>query len=108
VSETERAASIRVAVEQFGGFPIRVQSGRLQGGRIHCAPAGTPDWLVLLPHGRSVWLEVKDPESDKKNRTSKTADDQAAWKARAARIGHLVFKVTTPSEAIAACQEAMR
>jgi hypothetical protein len=91
-----------------GALVIRVHSGMLKvgGGWLHCAPAGTPDKLVLLPHGRSVWLEVKDPDGRKTDRDR--AARQLEWRQKAARLGHLAFEVSSLAEALDACREALR
>jgi hypothetical protein len=106
--ETEKAKSIIAAIEQFGGRCERVQAGqwRTTGGYVHGARAGTPDWIVLLWHGRSFWAEIKT--GDDADRDKKLNEDQRAWRDWARRHGHLVFTIRTPTEAVEACKEALR
>lgn len=71
---------------------IRQNSGRVKvrGGYVLLAPAGTPDLQVLLPAGRTIWIELKP---DKPHHNAKTIAAQKAWRERAARMGHVVLEL---------------
>lgn len=58
--------------------------------------AGTPDLQVLLPGGRSVWLELKTA----KGRLSRA---QLSWHAEVSALGHTVVVVRDVSSALRAC-----
>ncbi|HEY3234310.1 MAG TPA: VRR-NUC domain-containing protein [Polyangiaceae bacterium] len=103
MSETELSLGVAHVLERLGCIVIRVHSGqvRVGGGYMQCAPSGTPDRLVLMPGGRSCWLEIKEKHG-------KISIDQKIWMDRAARLGHRVAVVRSVSEAVDVIKEAMR
>lgn len=105
MSETALARDMRKAVEQFGGRMLRLHSGRtkVRGGWMHHNAEGCPDWLVMLPRGRSFLAEIKTRE-----KRSKPSPEQLLWHAWAARAGYTVEVPRTVSEMIAACVKAMK
>lgn len=100
LSETALSRGIREALAAKGARVFRIQSGivRLQHGKrsyfVHCAPAGTPDLLVIF-RGVYTWLEVKTPRG-------KLSADQRAWHAWAEKSGVRVVVVRSISEALRA------
>lgn len=101
--EGKAKAAIVKALEKNGIQPIRVQSGRVRvkGGMMHCAPTGTPDFLVMVPpHGRCLWLEVKAPDGTE-------SDEQIEFARKATRLGAVVRTVRTPAEALRAYVETV-
>lgn len=42
-------------------WPIRIQSGRVKGGRMHCAEKGTSDLSIPIPGGATLYIETKRP-----------------------------------------------
>lgn len=60
MTETEIQKEIKDYLEDKGYLVYRMNSGR---GRynIRMAPPGTPDLLVILNNGQSIWIEVKQP-----------------------------------------------
>lgn len=99
-SETEISAALAARWEARGGIVIRVQSGKVpvRGGWMQLADKGTPDQLVLAPHGLAFWAETKTP-------TGRLSDEQARWHMRAKRLGHFVFVVRDEAAADAAWEE---
>jgi len=85
----------RAVIATLGRLRCRVM--RLNSGsksyRIRGCEAGTPDLLVLVPNGRCVWLELKQPGRERAK--GKTADAQTAWRKMASGLGHAVHVVTT-------------
>lgn len=98
MTETELSRKITEALETIGCMVIRVQSGSLQmrGRRIRAAKAGTPDLCVLVPGGRTVWLEVKTD-------TGKLSDVQKRTHDRMRAMGHVVSVVRSVEFALSAC-----
>lgn len=101
MSESDIQRQIVDALRAVGGYPIRIQSGRVKVARgwMTLAPAGTPDVLVLLPRGRCLWLEVKDAKG-------RLRASQEAWRANVSRLGQLVATVRSPQEAVRAYLDA--
>lgn len=81
---------------------MRLNSGAARRGKLRLCEAGTPDFLVMLPHGRCVWLEAKRDDKSKPN------VDQFEWHAMAARMRHDVHVVRSVQEAVDAVTVAMR
>lgn len=107
--ETSLSKAIQQVLTAKGARVVRIQSGLLEvvkgehRHRVHCAPNGTPDLLVIVPpsaQGRGalpsyVWLEVK-------TKTGKPNADQLAWHAWAEANRVRVAVVRSISEALAA------
>lgn len=55
---------------------------------------GTPDLLVLLPYGRTCWIELKA-------RTGEVRPTQRAWFERAQKLHHIVSVCRDVGEAVA-------
>jgi hypothetical protein len=81
--ETTIQKSIVRIIEAHGGFVIRQNAGRGRYNQ-HLAPPGTPDLLVLLPGGRTVWNEIKTAER-------KLRAEQAATHDRLRELGQVVM-----------------
>jgi hypothetical protein len=62
---------------------------------------GTPDFVIALLGGRSLWVEAK-------SKTGKLKPEQAAWLAALRRHGHAAEVVRSMSEFINAVKEAMK
>jgi hypothetical protein len=88
---------------------IRQQSGTLKGGRIKLGKKGTPDVQVLLPNGRSMFLELKKPDGKKGRRASGDATRiaQEAWHASALKLGHVVHIFDNATDAVHAVIAAL-
>ena len=58
--ESEIQKEIIHYLESKGYLVFRLNAGK---GRhnIRLAPPGTPDLLCIMDHGRSIWIEVKQP-----------------------------------------------
>lgn len=69
---------------------IRQQAGTRSGGRMRLGKPGTPDLQVLVAGGRTLFIELKRSgnKSGKKSSNPKTIAAQAAWRERAAKLGH--------------------
>lgn len=82
-----------------GVHVLRMNAGVMHVGgendkrRIHLGEVGTPDLLVMLPCGRSLWLELKAPSGT-------LSPAQAAWHERARKLGHTVHVVRDTRDAI--------
>jgi hypothetical protein len=105
-SESEIQRAILDALLACGAFAFRTNSSRgaikVRGGWVTLCPSGTPDIYVLVPpHGRSLWLEVKTA-------TGEERESQIAWSTDARRRGALVETVRSPQEAVAAYTAAVR
>lgn len=61
--ESEIQKNIKKYLELQGFLVYRMNSGQ---GRynIKLAPAGTPDLLCIMDNGRSLWIEVKQPDKE--------------------------------------------
>ena len=97
--ETALIKSIRERLTLMGYWVLRHNAGAIVLGdgssrrMLRGVEPGTPDLQVLLPYGRSAWLEVKTP----KGRVSKV---QAQWHARARALDHHVFVVRSVEDAV--------
>lgn len=94
MNENALQANIRKALESFGFWVERMQSGRsvkVRRGRMRLATAGTPDLLIVAPvYG---WIEVKLPGEE-------LNENQLEWHARARRSGLRVATVDDPRKAV--------
>jgi len=54
-------------------------------------PAGLPDRLVLLPWGRTVFIELK-------SESGRVSPAQSMWHARLIRLGYQVVTISSPVE----------
>lgn len=95
------AEPVQAIVDLLNGLRLCVvwknQSGTANGGRMHLAPAGSPDivgWRVR--DGRFVGLEVKLPGVAR----SKATPVQLDWQARMRECGCLCGVVRTVAEAV--------
>ncbi len=100
MSETDIQRAILDALAAVGAFAFRTNSSRgamkVRGGWVTLCPPGTPDIYVLVPpHGLSLWLEVKTA-------TGEERESQLAWANQARRRGATVETVRSPQEAVAA------
>ncbi len=102
-SESSISYTVTRRWEARGGIVTRVQSGKVQvrGAWMQLADKGTPDLLVMAPHGLSFWAETK-------TETGKLSYDQKHWHSRVRRLGHLVFVVRDEASADAAWMEVCR
>lgn len=105
-TEGEIQRAILDALRVAGAFAFRTNSSRgaikARGGWVTLCPPGTPDIYVLVPpHGVSLWLEVKTAKGEER-------ESQLAWHAQARRRGALVETVRTVGEAIDAYQRAVK
>lgn len=64
MTETEIQKQIIVVARQLGYKAYRMNAGGRRN--YHGAEDGTPDLLVLMPGGRSLWVEVKRPKEQPK------------------------------------------
>lgn len=62
MTETAIQKQIIDCARAMGYKPFRMNAGHRNG--YHGAEAGTPDLLVLMPGGRSLWVEVKTPSGE--------------------------------------------
>ncbi len=102
-SESAIQRAILDALLVAGAFAFRVQAGKVKcrGGWMQLAPPGTPDIYVLVPpHGNTLWLEVK-------TLTGELRESQLAWAAKARARGAIVETVRSPAEALAAYERAV-
>lgn len=99
-SETALSKSITKALQALGCIVIRVQSGVLRfGGRVvRCAPKGTPDLVVLMKGGRTIWLEIKTA-------SGKVSEEQQRTHGHWRSIGHTVAVVKSVAEAVKVVRE---
>lgn len=114
MSELERDLQARVieALTLYLGNGARGYVDRRDAGSVsrrHRSrkAAGVPDLMVVLARGRVCWIELK-----RKGRTSnasnpETVAAQAAWKARALRLGHAFAVVDDVAQAVAFVSEVM-
>lgn len=56
--------------------------------------SGVADTCIMLPHGRSIWLELKTPKGTQ-------SDNQKGFQARCNRLGHIYAVARTFEEAFA-------
>lgn len=100
MSETDLNRAIREAAAQLGCIVIRVHSGKVQvrGGWMQCAPNGTPDHVILGPHGQVLWAESKLPGKPLR-------PEQKEWAAKAARLGHHVVRIDSVQALVDAIRE---
>ncbi len=97
MSETDIQRAILDALLAIGAFAFRVQAGKVKvrGGWMQLSTPGTPDIYVLVPpHGRSLWLEVKTAKGEER-------ESQLAWHTKARQRGAAVETVRSPEEAVA-------
>jgi hypothetical protein len=60
VTETAIQKQIIDCARAMGYKPFRMNSGQARNNvKLHAA--GTPDLLIIMPRGRSLWVEVKRP-----------------------------------------------
>lgn len=78
--ETDIKAAIIKTMESLGLIVIRVQSGRVKGGRMHLAAKGTPDIICAMPGGRILFVEVKTS-------TGTQSREQVEFESRAKALG---------------------
>ena len=96
MSEADIQRGIIEALGAIGAFALRVQAGKVQvrRGWMQLAPQGTPDIYVLVPpHGLSVWLEIKSAKGEER-------ESQIAWATQARKRGAVVETVRTVEEAL--------
>lgn len=89
------------------GWVLRLNAGKILIGKgtpheriISGVEAGTPDLLVLLDGGRTVWVELKAPGK-------KPTALQAGWHARARKLGHQVAVCYSVTEVLVAVRNAL-
>jgi hypothetical protein len=88
----KRAVVAALKLELRGrGKVLRLQSGHIVMGagtaherRMSMSEPGTPDLLVMLPGGRTLWIELK-------TETGRVTDTQHAWHEAAHALGHDVI-----------------
>jgi hypothetical protein len=103
VTEAALTTAILAALERAGHWAIRINSGRLRtaSGWVQLAPRGTPDICVIHPRG---WIEVKLPglttSQQRRQSNPETIAAQAAWRARADRLGVRHAVVTSVVETL--------
>ena len=98
MSEADIQRGIIEALAAIGAFALRVQAGKVQvrRGWMQLAPQGTPDIYVLVPpHGLSLWLEVKTAKGEER-------ECQLAWATKARARGATVVTVRSPQDAVEA------
>lgn len=97
MSESTIQRAILDALHAAGAFAFRTNSGKVKvrGGYMNLCPPGTPDVYVLVPpHGTSLWLEIKTA-------TGEERESQIAWSIKARARGAIVETVRGPEEALA-------
>ena len=61
---SETSSIITPLLKKLNDLPfvdaVRIQSGKLKGGKVRLAPEGTPDLLVTVC-GETIWMEAKKP-----------------------------------------------
>lgn len=60
MTENDIKREIMATARAMGFIAIRVNAGKPRHN-VYGAPNGTPDVLVLMPGGRSLWVETKMP-----------------------------------------------
>lgn len=102
-TELARHAIAAVRLVYPACVAIRVHSGivRVKRGFMHLAEIGTPDWLLMMPKGRQLWLEFKLPGE-------RPTDEQIAWHKRACALGHDVAVVQSIEETVEVVRSRMR
>lgn len=102
--DVQRTAMTLIATSWPWLRVMRLNSGKVKtatGSWIQLAPTGTPDVLVLLPHGKCVWLEFK-------RKGEVQSDAQRAWEAHAtSELGHAVVVCETAEAALAAVRSKL-
>jgi hypothetical protein len=103
-TEAQLLRAVQAALMLTGGgkcIVLRLNSGVVaikQDGRSRmfrgCEP-GTPDLLVVLPGGRTVWLELKSEKG-------RVTAEQVDWHRRARNLGHTVAIVRNIEDALCA------
>lgn len=81
------------------GYVDRRDAGAVSRRYRQKRAAGTPDLQVVLAHGLICWIELKRPGRATKKRADQEA--QAAWQARARRLGHKFVVADSVEGAIA-------
>lgn len=63
MKETDIQRDIMKAARAMGHKAYRMNSGgaRARNGYVHLSEEGTPDLLIVMGHGLSLWVEVKRP-----------------------------------------------
>ena len=92
MTETQLQREIIQFLQCLGIVVWRTHSGTSMGGKMHHAPAGTPDIIGYLPGGRMLALEVKLPGGV-------VSDAQANWLKHAKSQGVLCAVVRSPKDA---------
>lgn len=104
MSESALTAAVLRALGQLPGVTVwRCNSGRR--GRVHLAPAGTPDVIGYLRGGRFIGIETKASHGDECTCRSCTA--QRAWAARAKACGVIYARVRTLDQAVELVVDAL-
>lgn len=88
MAESDVNRLIHAACAKVGLLAVRVHSGIIQlpGRVVRLAPKGTPDHVVLCPHGQCVWVEAKVPGRE-------LSPEQREWARKVTRLGHVVERV---------------
>lgn len=85
LSEAQLKRVVLGALEAVPGIRVlRLNSGAAKGGKFRGCPPGTPDILVMLPHSRCLWIELKTLKG-------KARDTQDEWHAKAGELDHTVI-----------------
>lgn len=89
-----------LVISQAGGIPLRLQAGTFytkQGVPIPIGIPGLPDSLALLPNGRAVFMEYKEPTH------GRLREDQKRFIEELHRLGFEAYVVRSKEEAEEIC-----
>jgi hypothetical protein len=102
-----READLKLSILRTlaAAYPRLIIERRNSGSRsfrFRGSKAGTPDFEITLPYGRTLWLEVK------RDAKEKLRPEQTQWHAKARALGHVVEVVWDLQTAVAAVAHALR
>lgn len=96
-------AALRIVLARRGGKVLRLNAGLMVLGKgtsrrvVQGVEPGTPDLLVMLPKGRTVWIELKAPNG-------KLTPEQARWHGEACGLDHRTAVCRTVREVLEAIE----
>lgn len=92
----------------------RTNSGLVKtanGGWVHLAPKGTPDYTGHMPDGRALYIEIETDRGQESKRSAKRRETkrlQAEFIARAAAAGCVAFVACSLEDVARHITEALR
>ena len=103
MSESDLYARIVEVAKKLGLIALRLNSGKVptRGGWMQLCPVGTPDAVIFGPCGQALFLEAKVEGKD-------LSPAQKEFRAKAARLGHVVERVVTEADVVRAVKEHLQ